>query len=424
MLAKQILVVGLVIPFIEFFCYLAVSRATCRMNPLKRRRLRLAYGLLSLLILLSVVAFPIWASTQWPSAFIRVMVNSGVGLFFGKVVVALVQFAGSIFSMLISLAAAITQIVRHKNSTSEEKQAGNAPAITRSQFISRSALVLGGIVTAGLGYGMTNKYRYRIKRVQIPLQNLPLALRGLKILHLSDIHAGGLFDKEAIAAGMDMVEELKADLVLFTGDLVNYRAAEIEPCLDIFGRLQAPLGVYSVLGNHDYGDYLTWPSEAEKQADFEKLLHYQRSMGWQVLRNEHRILSFNNCSFALIGVENWSTHHRFHKYGNLQKAMEGLDTNELPLQILMSHDPSHWDAEVRPLYPSIGLTLSGHTHGMQLGINTPGVKWSPSQYLYKQWAGLYTAGNQHLYVNTGFGSIGYDGRLGILPEITVIELVS
>src|SRR5690606_2855230 len=155
--------------------------------------------------------------------------------------------------------------------------------------------------------------------------------------------------------------ELKADLLLFTGDLVNYRAAEVEPYLDIFNRLQAPLGVYSILGNHDYGDYLSWPSEAEKQADFEKLLHYQRSMGWQVLRNEHRILTFNNCSFALIGVENWSTHHRFHQYGNLQKAMEGLNTAGMPLQLLMSHDPSHWDAEVRPLYPGIGLTLSGHT---------------------------------------------------------------
>ncbi|MFO7371273.1 MAG: metallophosphoesterase [Bacteroidales bacterium] len=424
MLAKQILVVGLVIPFIEFFCYVAVSRATCRMNPLIRRRLRLAYGLLSLLILLSMVAFPIWASTQWPSAFIRVMVNSGVGLFFGKVVVALVQFAGSIFIMLMRFSGFLAHATKLKNPAPVMSHAGNSPGITRSQFISRSALVLGGIVTAGLGYGMTNKYRYRIRQIQVKLHNLPQALKGMRIVQLSDIHAGGLFDKEAIAAGIDMVEELKADLVLFTGDLVNYRAAEVEPFLDIFGRLQAPLGVYSVLGNHDYGDYLTWPSEAEKQADFQELLNFQRQMGWQVLRNEHRILSFNNCSFALIGAENWSTHHRFHKYGNLQKAMEGLDATELPLQILMSHDPSHWDAEVRPSYPGIGLTLSGHTHGMQLGINTPMVKWSPSQYLYKQWAGLYTTGYQHLYVNTGFGSIGYDGRLGILPEITVVELVS
>lgn len=424
MLAKQILVVSLLIPFIEFFSYVAVSKATCRMNLLKRRRLRLAYGLLSLLILLSMVAFPIWASTQWPSDFIRVMVNSGVGLFFGKVVVALVQFAGSVFILLMRFSGFLAHAAKRKNPVPFISQAVNAPAITRSQFISRSALVLGGIVTAGLGYGMTNKYRYRIKQVQVKLHNLPEALKGMRIVQLSDIHAGGLFDKDAVATGIDMVEELKADLVLFTGDLVNYRATEVEPFLEIFSRLQATLGVYSVLGNHDYGDYLNWPSEAEKQADFEKLLYYQRSMGWHVLRNEHRILSFNNCSFALIGVENWSTHHRFHKYGNLQKAMEGLNSGELPLQILMSHDPSHWDAEVRPLYPNIGLTFSGHTHGMQLGINTPALKWSPSQYLYKQWAGLYTTNNQHLYVNTGFGSIGYDGRLGILPEITVVELVS
>lgn len=423
MLAKQILVVSLLIPFIEFFCYLAVRRVMGRMNPLKRRKLWLGYALLSLLILLSMVAFPIWASTQWPAAWIRVAVNTGVGLFFGKIVVALVQATGSILILLTRLAMAINHTVRRKNPLPAGQLASNASSITRSQFISRSALVLGGIVSAGLGYGMTNKYRYRIKQVQVKLRNLPHALKGMRIVQLSDIHAGGLFDKEAIAAGMNMIETLKADLILFTGDLVNYRAAEIEPFLDIFGRLQAPLGVYSVLGNHDYGDYLNWPSDAEKQADVDKLLQYQRSMGWQVLLNEHRVLSLNNCSFALIGVENWSTHHRFHQYGNLQKAMEGLDAGQLPLQILMSHDPSHWDAEIRPLYPHVPLTLSGHTHGMQLGIRIPGLQWSPAQYLYKQWAGLYTSGNQHLYVNTGFGCIGYDGRLGILPEITVLELI-
>ncbi|MBN1143490.1 MAG: metallophosphoesterase, partial [Bacteroidales bacterium] len=412
MLAKQILFVSLLIPFIEWFCYVAVRNAVSVKGLPYRKWIWLGYGLLTLYVVLSMVAFPVWSSTQWPSDFIRVLVNSGVGLFFGKVFVALIQAAGSLLSMLISIANVIIHALRRKNSTPVGQQTGNTAVISRSEFISRSALLFGGIVTAGLGYGMTNKYRYRIKQVQVKLQNLPRALRGLKIVQISDIHAGGLFDKEAVAAGIAMIEELKADLVLFTGDLVNYRAAEIEPFLDLFGRIKAPLGVFSILGNHDYGDYLNWSSETEKQADFERLLKYQRSMGWQVLRNEHRILSFNNCSFALIGVENWSTHHRFHKYGNLQKAMEGLDAMQLPLQILMSHDPSHWDAEVRPLYPGITLTLSGHTHGMQLGINTPRLKWSPSQYLYKQWAGLYTTGNQHLYVNTGFGSIGYDGRLG------------
>lgn len=424
MLAKQILVVGLLIPFIEWFCYVAVRNAIAGKNRPYRKRIWLGYSILTFYVLMSLGVFPMWSSTQWPSSFIRLLVNCGVGIFFGKMVVALIQFAGSILSVLVRIATAITHTVRRKNSVPEEKQAGSKHAITRSKFISRSALAFGGIVTAGLGYGMTNKYRYRIKQVQIKLNNLPHALKGMKIVQLSDIHSGSLHDKKAMKAGIAMADELKADLILFTGDLVNYRAAEVEPYLDIFSRLQAPLGVYSILGNHDYGDYLNWSSEAEKQADFEKLLQYQRGMGWQVLRNEHRILSWNNCPFALIGVENWSTHHRFHKYGNLQKAMEGLDTTELPLQILMSHDPSHWDAEVRPHYPGIGLTLSGHTHGMQLGVNTPALKWSPSQYLYKQWAGLYTNGNQHLYVNTGFGNIGYDGRLGILPEITVIEMVS
>ncbi len=424
MLAKQILVVGLLIPFIEWFCYVAVRNAIAGKDRLNRKRIWLGYGILTLYVLVSLVVFPLWSSTQWPSAFVRLLVNIGVGIFFGKMVVALIQFAGSILSILIRIATVITHAIRRASRAPEEPQTVNSLTITRSEFISRSALAFGGIVTAGLGYGMTNKYRYRIKQVQVKLHNLPHALRGMKIVQLSDIHSGNLHDKKAITAGIAMADEIKADLILFTGDLVNYRAAEVEPYHEIFGRLQAPLGVYSILGNHDYGDYLNWTTEAEKQADFEKLLQYQRTMGWQVLRNEHRILSFNNSSFALIGVENWSTHTRFHKYGNLQKAMQGLDESVLPFQILMSHDPSHWDAEVRSLYPGIGLTLSGHTHGMQLGINTPGLKWSPSQYLYKQWAGLYTTGNQHLYVNTGFGNIGYDGRLGILPEITVIEIVS
>jgi predicted MPP superfamily phosphohydrolase len=423
MLAKQILVVGLFIPFIEFFCYVALRNAITGKDWSYRKRVWLGYSILTLYVLLSIVAFPLWASTQWPSALIRVLVNTGVGLFFGKLVVALIQFAGSVLILLLSIGGFLINAMRSKNHAPVVPQSVNTSVITRSQFISRSALVLGGIVSAGLGYGMTNKYRYRIRQVRIQLHNLPSELSGLKIVQLSDIHAGSLYDKKAIAEGIGMIEELKADLVLFTGDLVNYRAAEIEPLYDLFSRIKAPLGVFSILGNHDYGDYLNWSSETEKQADFGRLLNYQQNMGWQVLRNEHRILSWNNCSFALIGLENWSTHHRFHKYGNLQKAMEGLDARQLPLQILMSHDPSHWDAEVRPLYPQVGLTLSGHTHGMQLGINTPGVKWSPSQYLYKQWAGLYTTGNQYLYVNTGFGSIGYDGRLGILPEITVLKLV-
>src|SRR5690606_6050409 len=209
---------------------------------------------------------------------------------------------------------------------------------------------------------------------------------------------------------------------VFTGDLVNDRSSELEPYLDVFGSLSAPLGVYATLGNHDYGDYVKWPSEEAKRENLEQLMAYEQQMGWRLLMNEHVVLEHNGASFALIGVENWSENPRFPRLGDLQAAYKGLEGRDVPLKILLSHDPSHWDAQVLPEYKDIQLTLSGHTHGMQFGIELPWMKWSPSQYVYRQWAGLYAQSAQHLYVNRGFGFLGYQGRLGILPEVTIIEL--
>jgi predicted MPP superfamily phosphohydrolase len=183
-----------------------------------------------------------------------------------------------------------------------------------------------------------------------------------------------------------------------------------------------PWGVYSVLGNHDYGDYVNWSSPAEKRKNLEDLIRIQEEMGWRLLMNEHVVLEREGQQIALIGIENWSARAGFPKYGNMRKAYEGLPEKNIPFKILLSHDPSHWDAEVRPQYGDVDLTLSGHTHGMQLGVEIPGFRWSPAQYVYKEWAGLYQEGKQYLYVNRGFGFLGYPGRLGIMPEITVIEL--
>ncbi|HEY6505290.1 MAG TPA: metallophosphoesterase, partial [Chitinophagaceae bacterium] len=212
----------------------------------------------------------------------------------------------------------------------------------------------------------------------------------------------------------------KPDLILFTGDLVNNTANEMDEYMDIFNKLNAPLGVYSTLGNHDYGDYVNWNSKEEKTANLERLKQVHADLGWRLLMNEHVVLEKGEDKIAVIGVENWSAKARFPKYGDLKKAHDGAAS--YPFKILMSHDPSHWDAEVRQYYKDIDLMLAGHTHGMQFGVEIPGFKWSPVQYVYRQWAGLHEDGPQKLYVNRGYGFIGYPGRVGILPEITVFVL--
>ncbi|WP_229688756.1 metallophosphoesterase [Puia dinghuensis] len=293
-------------------------------------------------------------------------------------------------------------------------------AISRSVFLSWLGLGLGTGVFGSLLYGFGNKYNYKLHRVRMAFENLPASFKGLKIIQISDIHSGSLANPEAVNKGIDLILAEKPDLILFTGDLVNDLATEVKDYKAIFGRLEAPMGVFSVLGNHDYGDYVWWETPELKEANLDHLRQIQQEMGWRLLMNEHVVLQRGEGQIALIGIENWSAKARFPKYGRMDLACPG--TEKYPFKILMSHDPSHWDAEVRPQYPDIDLMLSGHTHGMQYGVELPGFKWSPVQFLYKQWAGLYQEGRQRLYVNRGYGFIGYPGRFGILPEITVIEL--
>jgi predicted MPP superfamily phosphohydrolase len=243
----------------------------------------------------------------------------------------------------------------------------------------------------------------------------------LKIVHISDVHSGSFTDKAAVEKGIQMIMAQKPDLILFTGDLVNDTADEMADYMDTFGRLQAPMGVYSTLGNHDYGDYFRWPDPQSKVDNLKKLKEIHGQLGWRLLMNEHVALEKDGQQIALLGIENWSAKGNFPKYGKMDKAYPGAE--KFPFKILMSHDPSHWDGQVRTTYPDIDLMLSGHTHGMQFGVEIPGFKWSPVQFMYRQWAGLYENEGQKLYVNRGFGFIGYPGRVGILPEITVLELV-
>ncbi|MCO5235129.1 MAG: metallophosphoesterase [Chitinophagaceae bacterium] len=292
--------------------------------------------------------------------------------------------------------------------------------ISRSVFMSWLGITLGGGLFGTLIWGFSNKYRYQLKKIKLNFPNLPEAFRGLKMIHISDIHSGSFTDKQAVEQGVKMIMKQEADLILFTGDLINDRASEMKDYTDLFSRLKAPMGVFSTLGNHDYGDYAQWKDKAEKQQNLEKLKELQGNMGWRLLMNEHVVLRKENQEIALLGIENWGAKANFSRYGKLEDAYVG--TEKYAFKILMSHDPSHWDAQVRPQYGDIDLTLSGHTHGMQFGVEMPGIKWSPVKYVYKQWAGLYEEGNQKLYVNRGYGFLGYPGRVGILPEITLIEL--
>jgi hypothetical protein len=291
---------------------------------------------------------------------------------------------------------------------------------SRSEFLSKAGLLAATAPMVAMTYGIASgAHDYRVHKGRLELPNLPTGFDGLRLVHISDIHSGSFFSRTAVMGGVQMILEQKPDILLFTGDLVNNQAEEMRDWVEIFGKLKAPLGVFSCLGNHDYGDYVYWPSKAAKQKNLDDLKQIQKEMGWKLLVNEHVKVSVQGDTIALAGVENWSAKGRFPKYGNLSAALQGIEADTT---ILLSHDPSHWKAEVLPNPQKVDLTLSGHTHGMQFGIELGDFRWSPVQYMYEEWAGLYTQEDRHLYVNRGFGYIGFPGRIGILPEITVLEL--
>ena len=265
-------------------------------------------------------------------------------------------------------------------------------------------------------------YWLHIHRTTIVLPNLPARFEGLKIVQISDTHLGTFGSTKFIERAVERINNEKPDVIFFTGDLVNNRAKEAIRFIEHLKRLSAPHGVFSILGNHDYGDYVKWPSAEAKDANLLELETIHRELGWSLLLNEHFVLKNDTDSIALIGVQNWGHAHNFPKYGDLKKATDGLvDT---PIKLLLSHDPSHFNEIVIKEWKDIDLTLSGHTHGGQFGIELGSWKWSPVQYAYKKWAGLYSVGTQHLYVNRGLGMLGYSGRVGIWPEVTVLTLKS
>lgn len=327
-----------------------------------------------------------------------------------KIIITLVLFGEDIFRLI---SGSINYFVEYDN------KASFLPS--RRKFVSQIGLGLAAVPFLSLIYGMTiGKYNYKVIKQRIYFADLPDAFDGFTLTHISDVHSGSFDIPEKINYAIDLINEQQSDLLLFTGDIVNAKAEEMHPWIDSFNRLTSPtFGKYSILGNHDYGAYLEWKSEKAKEENFIAIKDLHRQIDFKLLLNENVKIQKGNDSIALIGVENWGKH--FGKIGDLNKASEGILDKDF--KILMSHDPSHWEEEVKHHAKNVQLTLSGHTHGMQFGIEIPGwFKWSLAQYVYKQWAGLYEEFGRFVYVNRGFGFHAYPGRVGIMPEITVIEL--
>ncbi len=337
----------------------------------------------------------------------RLLINNLVMIFFMSVLLT------SILVFIGDMARILTNLI--------SKPSTEAVSLGRRKFVANLGAVLLVIPLGTMVYGLfKTAYNFKIHRVTLKFPNLPEAFSGFKFVQLSDIHTGSFLKRGELGEAVRLTLLEEPDAIFFTGDIVNNKTEEAYPFKDILSKLHAPYGVYSTLGNHDYGDYERWPSAEAKIANMEAMHTLHKEMGWKLLNNENSILQKNGSSIGVVGVENWGASFRFPKHGDVAKAKQG--TEDVPFKILLSHDPSHWDAQVIKDHPDMDLMLAGHTHGFQFGIEIPGIKWSPSQYLYKQWAGLYQQGKQYLYVNRGLGCLGYSGRIGIRPEITIIEL--
>ncbi len=410
---RFLLILGLMLA-IDFYFFQSVATLLKNASVSKKNTVSYIYWgftLFSVSLLLLNFVYPF---REW-NQYIRIYV---VAFVIGALIC---KFVGSAFLLVDDLIRLIRWVVSYLVPSTAPDPA-HPHSISRLKFMSQTAIVMAGLPYISLIYGMFKSgYDIRVKRIQLSLAKLPDSFNGLKIVQLSDIHCGSFTSSNHFENAVKIINEQKPDLIFFTGDLVNDVASETEKFIETFSKIKAPMGVFSSLGNHDYGDYVKWDSEEEKAQNLETLKQRHKQFGWKLLLNEHVPLQIGKDKIAIIGIENWGA-RGFTKYGNLKKAHAG--TEDYPVKLLLSHDPSHWEAEVLKEYPDIDAAFAGHTHGMQFGIEIPGFKWSPVQYVYKQWAGLYEQNKQYLYVNRGLGFIGYPGRVGILPEITVFELTN
>jgi len=403
---------GIILFLIDLYVFQAIRFVGQDMSVLWRKVLYFGYWGITAIVLTGYFSYNLLNPDVFPK-FFRTFIMVGV----------FIHYFAKIFAVLI---LAIDDLVRAGKwvvslfNKSNEITASEGAKITRSQFLVKTAIIAGTVPVLAMSFGIiSGAHDYRIRRKKILLKNLPSGFDGLRIAQISDVHSGSFFNKTAVKGGIDMLLNEKPDVVFFTGDLVNSETSEVSDYINVFDKVRAPLGVFSTTGNHDYGDYRSWATPKEKEDNFNDLIEAHRQLGWDLLMNENRFLEIDGEKLAIIGIENWGT-GRFPKYGKLDEAYKGVE--DAPVKLLLSHDPSHWDAEVRKKYPDIDIMFAGHTHGFQFGVEIGDFKWSPSQYVYKQWAGLYQKDEQYLYVNRGYGFIGYPGRIGIPPEITIIEL--
>ncbi len=373
--------------------------------------LLLAYVLLSVGVTLTfVLGFGSYSTAQGMRPFHEWVLSIFLIMFLSKLFFIVVLSLGDLGRFLAGMVNSIRgQHADHTNSIFPE----------RRKFISELAILLAAIPFTSMFYAMfRGKYDYKVHRVTLEFDNLPEAFIGFKIVQISDVHSGSFDNKTAVQRGIDLVKAQKPDLFVFTGDLVNNAAWEIDPYISMFGQIKAPHGQYSILGNHDYGDYIQWNSAQEKANNLRELKNQHKKLDYRLLLDENVEITKDGQKIVLIGVQNWG--RGFIQIGDLDKALKGVDPGAF--KVLLSHDPTHWEEKVRFHPTLINLTLSGHTHGAQFGVETAGFRWSPVQYRYLDWAGLVSQNNRYLYVNRGFGFLAFSGRLGIWPEITEITL--
>lgn len=406
-----ILVLGVIFIFMTWYAFGGVKRLTADLpTAAYRRTVHTLYWLFfAVLTLTFATTFYLRFTTDQNTP----LIQWGLNVFLLFFVTLLVFIVPLLLEDLYRLLAAATRFF----GSASKKEKPLVPG--RRKFISQAAILLAGIPYASFLYGIVKgKYDYRVHRSILYFDDLPPAFEGFTITQVSDIHSGSFTDAAAVQQGIDLIKAQQSDLYVFTGDLVNDLATEIDPFLEAFGQIRAPYGQYAVLGNHDYGMYHDWGSAQAEAENLEKLKEQHARMGYQLLLDEHISLEKGGEKIALLGVENWG--RGFIEKGDLDKALNGLEENAF--KILLSHDPSHWQEIVKKHPTPVQLTLSGHTHGMQFGVETPLFSWSPVQYRYEHWAGLAHENNRQLYINRGFGFIGFSGRVGIWPEITVLEL--
>lgn len=407
-------IIALLFILIDWYVFQGVKALVQNSSELIQKSVKIAFWSITALSLFAFFLYH-FSNVDLLGKSVRMFIL--VGIFMNYL--AKVFFA--VFLLIDDISRGIQYLVQKFSNPTPAIVSDKESHIPRSQFILKTAVVVGAAPLVAMSWGiLSGAHDYRVRRIKLPLPNLPKAFEGLKIVQVSDIHAGSFWNKTAVQGGIEMLLNEKPDVVFFTGDLVNNQAVEMKEWISTFSKVKAPLGVFSVLGNHDYGDYVNWGSAQEKRQNLIDLVNIQKAMGWNLLVNQNHILEVDGEQIAIVGVENWGAKARFPKYGKLSEAIKG--TENVSTKLLLSHDPSHWQAEVLPMYPDIDAMFSGHTHGMQMGVDIPGFKWSPVQYVYDEWAGLYRQENRYLYVNRGFGYLGYPGRIGMPPEITTIEL--